>query len=356
MVFKTTNFFESLGVASIERIHSQMISWIFNNYKEFKEKTFCAFLEYFGININLIKEVVTCTEYKSIDILLLINNTALVVENKIKSSEHSNQLLRYKEIIANDFKKNNVKYVYLTLGENSNNNDWKNVSYSDLLLALNVLKTNNNKIKVFVDEYKDSIKRLSDVVKDFLENHTQYTNVFTDGSLTKYDKRTKLVSYSENARYVGENQLETIFQKLFLEKLIKALNLKQQTFIFETRGNAAFRFVFRKIKFGDKHFNIDFQFQNGTIKVPLGYWGIDKEVDYDMTKPDDIPLKLKKKYFKFMREYYDSQVRRNNSKSKAYISVSKQYDSWGIKDFKTIVSDLKEEIEKIAKVVDKIEF
>lgn len=57
-----------------------------------------------------------------------------------------------------------------------------------------------------------------------------------------------------------------------------------------------------------------------------------------------------------MREYYDSQVRRNNSKSKAYISVSKQYDSWGIKDFKTIVSDLKEEIEKIAKVVDKIEF
>lgn len=217
MVFKTTNFFESLGVASIERIHSQMISWIFNNYKEFKEKTFCAFLEYFGININLIKEVVTCTEYKSIDILLLINNTALVVENKIKSSEHSNQLLRYKEIIANDFKKNNVKYVYLTLGENSNNNDWKNVSYSDLLLALNVLKTNNNKIKVFVDEYKDSIKRLSDVVKDFLENHTQYTNVFTDGSLTKYDKRPKLVSYSENAICWRESTRNNISEIIFRE-------------------------------------------------------------------------------------------------------------------------------------------
>ena len=58
-------------------------------------------------------------EFKDIDILIVCKNFVIVIENKIKSTQHSNQLNKYENIISeiNEFnsKLYKPKFIYLTL-------------------------------------------------------------------------------------------------------------------------------------------------------------------------------------------------------------------------------------------------
>lgn len=72
-------------------------------------------------------------QYKNIDILLEINGEFLIViEDKIDSREHSNQLAQYKEVIETDFpsyKQENRNFIYLKIGDQSSYQAVESVGY-----------------------------------------------------------------------------------------------------------------------------------------------------------------------------------------------------------------------------------
>ncbi len=63
-------------------------------------------------------------QYKNIDMLFEINDEfILIIEDKIDSKEHSNQLRQYRSVVENDFETyqdENRVYVYLKIGDQSN--------------------------------------------------------------------------------------------------------------------------------------------------------------------------------------------------------------------------------------------
>lgn len=54
-------------------------------------------------------------EYKNIDLILVCDEFVIAIENKILSTEHSNQLSRYEEIVKKDFNNKKHAFIYFTL-------------------------------------------------------------------------------------------------------------------------------------------------------------------------------------------------------------------------------------------------
>jgi len=93
-------FFEFIAAADSEKVHSQTIGWIFSkncNVFEPNEKSeiLNALLNQKSKkNEDLTPEKVL-VEFNDIDILIETKKCLIVIENKIKSSQHSNQLFKY---------------------------------------------------------------------------------------------------------------------------------------------------------------------------------------------------------------------------------------------------------------------
>ena len=76
-------------------------------------------------------------EWNAIDLLVIINErnkkVVVAIENKIKTSEHSNQLQRYRTIIADEFKRHTPILIYLTPGDMRPSDDaWIPFNYDEV--------------------------------------------------------------------------------------------------------------------------------------------------------------------------------------------------------------------------------
>lgn len=133
-----SNFFSLISMADVERVQSAVIAWLFSD--SCKALTLQAKLDalngIFTIDTNLshIDEIEALTEFQHMDIMFYLKEKGtikyiLVIENKIKSDQHDNQLDRYEQQV----KSFGVPYslVYLTLLPDPNGK-WNNVSYSKL--------------------------------------------------------------------------------------------------------------------------------------------------------------------------------------------------------------------------------
>lgn len=162
------NIFEILEISNAELKHSLMISYIFTPSQSHGLGTLP--LEKFFVKFD-IKEDIDYTdievkrEYKNIDILIKSDKSKVIViiENKIKTSEHSNQLNRYKEIIDEEYEGYTKKYFYLTPNGDmsSDPENWKSLSYNDILEIIEDLKLKNinRKIRMLIEDYKELIRR-----------------------------------------------------------------------------------------------------------------------------------------------------------------------------------------------------
>jgi hypothetical protein len=69
--------------------------------------------EYWSIEVR--------TQWKGIDVLLVVNgDTAIIIEDKTDTKDHSGQLARYKKAVADEFPKDRIAAVYLKTGDQSN--------------------------------------------------------------------------------------------------------------------------------------------------------------------------------------------------------------------------------------------
>ncbi len=270
-----SNFFNAIGVADMEKVHSAVIGWMLSD-------KCCAF------NINQ-KSSILCKmfglvnprEYKTINVLvetydidILIETVdkqgqseCWIIENKVKSNQHDNQLDKYVDIIQGkemtkgktpqqictkylNIPDTNQHYCFLTLiTEQPRGNyakKWTNIKYDAFC---SILSTFSNSMNAHIDseiikEYTTCISKMAQVLVDFLKTPNNYPNVFTDGSKKKTQKNmTMIATYKggQDAIYIAENGLETIFQKCYMGIIangIMANGIQYPYEIKETHGNA----------------------------------------------------------------------------------------------------------------------
>lgn len=340
------SFFDRIGVADMEKIHSAVIGWIFSDdckalTNQQKSELLCSL---FHVNPSqTFNSFVVEVEHHDIDILIITdNNTCWVIENKIKSSQHSNQLDKYYNIIngvpvkigrkiqtIQDYKQMKSHYCFLTLVDEKpqcEKNVWANTTYKSFSLALKkaLTNTNGNNDSVILNEYLCCITNLATALDGFINNHQQHPEVFLDGANKK--KRT--------GKYIADNGLETIFQKCFLSHIRDKAQNFDDFDISETHGVALAE---KKDIRSFKGYKLGIQFQNGSFKAQIlnesigatDFWN---HWNGRITKTNN-GVKINNMHF--------SGWTFNTSKSQkgSYFSISKKIPNWYSKSVNDIVSD-----------------
>ncbi len=314
------SFFEHLGVASLEKVHSQFIAWLFSESCQAisNEQRIGLLIKVFKLTgIKTIKR--TGTEIKRADIVITTDTTVLIIENKLKSSEHSNQLDKYKKAFEPEFPNLQKKYFYLSLiNEGVSNSDWQQIMYKDFYTFLKEVKLNSgHKHSVIVQEYILYFERLIASIRDFTANVQLYESIFTDGNKTIHEKMNNNHQH-EIVKFIAENQMETFFQKIYLYTLRNDLG-KPVANVTETQGVGLIDiYLDSNIEFGKKKFHTFIQLQGNTIKFSF-------QIQDNYIKSSD---KLVLPIIPLMEELSKSNKfgynKLNKPKSHAYVSISKQ--------------------------------
>lgn len=329
---------EDLSIADSERIHSQMIAWIFSDKCEAfdsaaKSRMICKL---FKLEASHFDSFCSWTEFFRMDIVVKAGQELFVIENKLKTTQHSDQLSRYR----NDINENSdllgsvsqFHFGFLTLiGEDGSEDDWTNITYSQFLKVLDeelsdleardgdVIKKRNME---FLFDYQAFLRNLDGVLTKFNSDHRLFPNVFSDGSLKKYEKLNKadLNRYTDEQVFIAKNNLETILQTLFFSKVASRSGLRNPK-ITETRGNALVESRFNRIfEIEGRPFVCSIQIQGNTIKYAFAA--------ENYSESERSWLSESAEYF-WANEVKNRLVydRFSPARSKTFQSVSKRFDN-----------------------------
>lgn len=191
-----------------ELTHDAILSWIlgWGNYKE--NDLYYLSKELFKLLIGQEIEpdkVEIKKQYKNIDILVILNETIVVViEDKLFSLEHSNQLYRYKNIIDEEYHENKRYYNYITIGNESDyirakNNGYNVIKREDLLKLIRNYVGKNH----ILDDYYDYLKMID---YEYNLHNTQeidkWSNMTWEGFYTQIQmyKKDSYWNYVSNPR------------------------------------------------------------------------------------------------------------------------------------------------------------
>lgn len=285
----TKGFFEFIAAADAEKVHSQTIGWMFSNDCDVfndNEKNLILKELVFGDpkqKIDLTPNNVS-VEINDIDILITCGDRLVVIENKIKSSQHSNQLFKYEYLTAgdeklawqsyfqwkfqeecnkirsqvngdykrfleaiderqksNDFNWNPDKqgkipyYIYLTLIEEEplgSKGRWNMLSYSRLHEVLSTYLSNKKHQDTenfwIVKSYVRTIQNLSKVANSFIQKPQDFKFVFTVGKQAIERINTNDLQDSSPQSYIKLLRLETLLQKWFYSNLLERIKIKEE--------------------------------------------------------------------------------------------------------------------------------
>jgi hypothetical protein len=175
------NIFDALSITDIEIRHSNFLAFILDPAESHGQGQ--VFLK--AILMDLLKHaspelrplspidldgidlrgIEVKREWKNIDLLIVCKDPhfAVVIENKIGSREHSNQLARYKNTVTDHYGSLPTLYVYLTRdGDEPSEDCWVPYTYAEIHHVLSrVRQTYQNaigdEIRVFLDHYLNLI-------------------------------------------------------------------------------------------------------------------------------------------------------------------------------------------------------
>ncbi|MFT3894837.1 MAG: PD-(D/E)XK nuclease family protein [Anaerolineales bacterium] len=177
------NLFEALGAVHVEVRHSDFLSFLLTPSESHglddifvKRLLQKALLMSSGqaLPISLIDldtwdldELVVWREWQNIDILLLDhrNQLAVIIENKVHSTEHSQQLQRYWQIISQHYSMWRIVGLFLSPeGDPPSDDNYIPISYSSICEILeNLSKTRasalNSDVRVALNHYTQMLRR-----------------------------------------------------------------------------------------------------------------------------------------------------------------------------------------------------
>lgn len=204
------NIFETLNIVDAEIRHSIVLAWLLNpnsnhglggyftrkflkylisNNKEALDASISLFdFETFDIATLEIRR-----EWQNIDLLIILEDAKYVIaiENKIGSSEHSDQLARYRKITETEFREFKKIFVYLTPDEATPKEDteWITFNYWIIVNLLeDVLKykvnTINEHVFNFISHYVAVLRRhivgeseVDKICKQIYKQHQQALDI-----------------------------------------------------------------------------------------------------------------------------------------------------------------------------------
>ena len=178
------NIFTALGIVDTEIRHSNFLAWLIdpNESHGLGDYFLASFLKKlaskassFGLESPSVFDIDSwhfdsaeiLREWRRIDILIRYDEHKFVcvIENKIRSGEHSKQLQRYREIIQNEFPDYSRLLIYLTIdGEIPSDDDYMPLSYGEILpLIDHVIESKRDKIGseilTFISHYREMLRR-----------------------------------------------------------------------------------------------------------------------------------------------------------------------------------------------------
>jgi len=183
------NIFDALRIVSREVKHSDFLAWLLDPYeshgqaglflrsvlmdvfKAARANGFACPVSPIELDGEELRGVEVRREWRNIDLLIRCDQPRFIVaiENKIKSSEHSNQLARYRKTVTDEFGDVPSIYVFLTIeGDEPSEDDWVPYSYRDLHAVLQRVRKANetaigDDVRAFLDHYLRLIRgRLMD--------------------------------------------------------------------------------------------------------------------------------------------------------------------------------------------------
>jgi hypothetical protein len=176
---KEPNIFKSLSIERTEIRHSSFLAFlldpnqnhglnelvlkkvlrdVFNDNKA--DRRDCFDVDY----IDLQKAEIF-REWKNIDILIKLPDDVVIVENKIDSSDHSNQLQRYKKISEDYFPEKRKHYIFLT-PFGTEPNDKKSLETYVLYSYSSITEILNKIIQLYTDRIPEKIfHMINDYIK-----------------------------------------------------------------------------------------------------------------------------------------------------------------------------------------------
>ena len=206
---KNPNIFQILRISKNEIRHSNFLSWLLDPneshklgdifLKRFLRKVFSS--DKFG-NIDQVDvegmdltKVEIQREWKNIDILIVLENVVVCIENKVLSKEHSNQLMKYREIIESNYPNHKQTFVFLTPeGDTSESESqtYEPISYEFIVNSLERIisvygESLNQQVKNYIKDYITIIKRelmgtdkLTELSKKIYQNHKELFDFIID--------------------------------------------------------------------------------------------------------------------------------------------------------------------------------
>ncbi|WP_164084685.1 PD-(D/E)XK nuclease family protein [Alteromonas flava] len=177
------NIFEILRIAHTEIRHSNFLAWVLNpnqshNLRDSFLKWFLKdvfsdsrvpWINEFRVDSIETDKLVVHREYKNIDLLLETSDFVVVIENKLWSKEHSNQLSRYSDTIDKDFSGKYHAFVFLTPYGESPEQDYDRdlyvtYGYASIVRILNIILDTyghslSEKITTYIKDYVDVLRR-----------------------------------------------------------------------------------------------------------------------------------------------------------------------------------------------------
>lgn len=226
------NIFEILGITIAEIRHSRILAWLLDPreshnlgdkfFKKILMKVIDNNISFTTIKATeiILKDFSKAEVYResknNIDILYTNkeHRINLVIENKTFTSDHDNQLKKYRKFIENSYVDYRNIYVYLTPNGDApidadveEKKFWRLLSYqdiSDILEELYLEEIDNEKVSYILKEYNDNIRR----------------NILNDIELKELSAEIYF-KYKEVLDLIFENRPDT---QMFREKLVGVLN------------------------------------------------------------------------------------------------------------------------------------
>ena len=231
------NIFKVLKLENYEIRHSNFLAWLLNPNSSHGIKN--LFLKKF---INKIDKKLSYDENDIIEIhrekdnidILLLNDTKkylLLIENKINSNQHDNQLKRYEEITSKKYGDYDKKYIYLKPEENEViPENYLYISYKDIVEIIKDIEVKNNEVntllkhftKIFDERYEEiNGETLLDICVKIIEQNKL--------DLLNSEERDIVLSKAEYRRYQIIKALAEILSSN------KMLNVPEQNSVYKVK-------------------------------------------------------------------------------------------------------------------------
>lgn len=198
------NIFDALGIARAEIRHSNFLAFILDPAESHGQGQ--LFLK--ALLMDLLKHAPTelrplspidldgidlrgvevRREWKNIDVVIICKEPrfAVVIENKIDSREHSDQLARYQETVTDHYADLPTLYIYLTPdGDEPSEDSWVPYTYADIYRVFTRIRQTyqnaiGDEVRVFLDHYLNLLRarfmnneELDKLCRQIYKNHRQ---------------------------------------------------------------------------------------------------------------------------------------------------------------------------------------